>query len=545
MEKFTKENKRTTPESSDISGVGDLVSIVPAHCSSSSYAGLPQVLPAGARGELDTAVIESDSEIRSQSSGHRICSQVASSAIISRSNSQVSLHSSCNMEIEKESRKRNREEMSKGDSDKGGQEDESEEEIRILAKRKTRVAAITARSKFISDDDGASSNQEDAQLRNIASGKTDPILITSDLEEVECSADIQYIGKELTGGKVGLGMEVNESKGGIEVQESKKEFGVQIKKKRGRKRKIRRKKIGMDALGVHEIEDSDNSKGYDALSASEMAATAIEYLEEADEIRIKCKNTKGDLSGIMKRRIHNAKEIIKGLAKTVTQLPTRKEEGEVSDEACFLRMENKELQARLKEKKRNCLQKEKEIQLLRNEIKELSEQMSAIRKEVMSIKENKNKNKEGSPIFRSNRKTGRIERTLEAIGRGEDTSVADDSEVMDVEYPQEYAKDWSVIDEGQTFKKPLPVPEGNLTSKSTSRGSAGKSSYLERLQHDREEQSVKQAMEESLQDIKEIRDNIRRKGTLRQVIGQEEILKQRTPRLVKPRRTDWLVLKSK
>lgn len=65
-------------------------------------------------------------------------------------------------------------------------------------------------------------------------------------------------------------------------------------------------------MGVHEIEDSEDS--YDALSAPEMAATAIEYLEEADEIRIKCKNIKEDLSGVMKRRLHNAKEIIKGLA---------------------------------------------------------------------------------------------------------------------------------------------------------------------------------------------------------------------------------------
>lgn len=117
--------------------------------------------------------------------------------------------------------------------------------------------------------------------------------------------------------------------------------------------------------------------------------TAIEYLEEADEIRIKCKNIKGDLSGIMKRRIHNAKEIIKGLAKS--QVPIRKEGGELDDEACFLRMENKELQVRLKEKEKNCLQKEKEIQLLRGEIKELSEQMKKIKEEVLAIKRGKNK----------------------------------------------------------------------------------------------------------------------------------------------------------
>lgn len=169
----------------------------------------------------------------------------------------------------------------------------------------------------------------------------------SDYEDADCYAVLQPTGKDRIGDKESLGILKDGNQKG-----SKEEFEVTLKKKRGRKRKIRRKKIRMDELGVHEIEDSNNSEGYDALSAPEMAATAIEYLEEADEIRIKCKNIKGDLSGIMKR---NAKEIIKGLTKTVSQVPTRKEGGEADDEACFLRMENKELQGRLKEKERNCL----------------------------------------------------------------------------------------------------------------------------------------------------------------------------------------------
>lgn len=500
MNSTTEKKKRTVPEGSDTSGIGVPSSIVPARCASSSYVGLPQELPAGSCGELTTAVYEK-------------------TLALSRSNSQASLSSSCNMDVDRESRKRNRKEMSKDETGEGFQDEEQEEEDRILVKRRVRTAARN-RNKIVSDDDEASSVQDGAPKTG---GRIADTVLISDYEDADCYAVLHPATKERIGDKEGLGVVEGSMKQG-----SKEEFGVTLKKKRGRPRKIRRRKIGMDELGVHEIEDSANSEGYDALSAPEMAATAIEYLEEADEIRIKCKNIKGDLSGIMKRRIHNAKEIIKGLAKTVSHVPTRKEGGEADDEACFLRMENKELQARLKEKERNCLQKEKEIQLLRNEIKELSEQMRAIKEEVMIIKRYKSKedsqmkNQKGSPTLRSNRKIGRIERTLEAIGRGEDTSVADDSEVMDTEYLPEFTNDWSVADGGQTSRK---------------------DSHLECSQQVNEDRMIKKAMEESLQDIKEARDKIKKKGTLAQLINKDDIPQpQRILKPIKSRRTDIKVI---
>lgn len=375
------------------------------------------------------------------------------------------------------------------------------------------------------------------------------MVIVSDYEDADCFSVMQPERKEGKGREDGPGTSKNGHQG-----TSKEEFGVTLKKKRGRKRKIRRKKIGMDELGVHEIEDSDNSEGYDALSAPEMAATAIEYLEEADEIRIKCKNIKGDLSGVMKRRIHNAKDIIRELAKTITKVPVRKEGGEAEDEACFLRMENKELQARLKEKERNCLQKEKEIQLLRNELKELGEQMRSLTKEVMEIKRNKGKDvspkgsqKGGSPTSRSNR---RMERTLEAIGKGEDTSVADDSEAMELEYLPEFTTDWSTTEDGQTFKRPFPATIRPSTSRLTA---LNQSSTVPRPDHlkIKEDWLVQNALEESLRDIKDSREQIRKKGTLGRFDGkemeQETPKPQRPPRVIKTRniqgeRTDIKVL---
>lgn len=477
MESQTTRKKRTIPEGSDTSGVGDPSGLVPARPSSSSCIGLPQVLPAGTCEELATA--DSDRMF-----------------ILSRSESQVSVSSSCTMEVDRENRKRNRKEMSKEETGQGLQNEEQEEEDEFLAKRRGK---IRARNRITSDneEEEASCVQDDAPKK--VSTMIDPVVI-SDYEDADCYAILHPAKKDRIGDKGGVGV----CEGSVN-QASKEEFGVTLKRKRGRPRKIRRKKIGMDELGVHEIEDSENSEGYDALSAPEMAATAIEYLEEADEIRIKCKNIKGDLSGIMKRRIHNAKEIIKGLAKTVSQVPIRKEGGEMDDEAGFLRMENKELQARLKKKEKNCLQKEKEIQLLRGEIKELSEQMKKIKEEVLAIKRGKNKELHsqtkdqeiGSTLrSRSSRKTGRIERTLEAISRGEDTSVADDSEVVDMEYLPEATNEWPTLNESHI---------STLT---------GRNPYLERQQQGSEDSTIRKALEESLQDIKETRDRIRKKGNL-------------------------------
>lgn len=39
----------------------------------------------------------------------------------------------------------------------------------------------------------------------------------------------------------------------------------------------------------------------------------MECLEDVEKIRVKCGNLKGDLSGVIKRRISKSKEIIKGL----------------------------------------------------------------------------------------------------------------------------------------------------------------------------------------------------------------------------------------
>lgn len=212
--------------------------------------------------------------------------------------------------------------------EKGSIKEEEDIKERERAKRRGK--------KIQSDEEETSSAQESFMKTSKEQARH---VLLSDYEEADCFVVMDSQKKEENGDKVRTG--TPKEKKGI----SKGELGVVLKKKRGRKRKIHRKRIGIDELEVHAIEDSEDSEGYDVLSAPEMAATAIEYLEEANEIRIRCKNIKRDLSGVMKRRLHNAKEIIKGLARTITKkIPSPKDGGEEEEnETCFLRTENKEL----------------------------------------------------------------------------------------------------------------------------------------------------------------------------------------------------------
>lgn len=123
--------------------------------------------------------------------------------------------------------------------------------------------------------------------------------------------------------------------------------------------------------------------------------------------------------------------------------------------------------------------------------------MRNIKEEVLAIKRNKNKEdsqrkdqKIGSTL-RSNRKIGSIERTLEAISRGEDTSVADDSEVIDMDYLPEAINEWPTLNDSQTFKRPLPTMDGRNSGRTISSTFTKKNPQSERHKEGSEDQMVR------------------------------------------------------
>lgn len=205
------------------------------------------------------------------------------------------------------------------------------------------------------------------------------MITISDNEKASCSTNPSLV-EEMKGEKDGRGKDEMVSRNPDGPITERRQGKLIILKKRGRKKKIRRQALGIEDLGSAELY-SEDSEVYDVLSAPEMGATAMECLEDVEKIRVKCENLKGDLSGVIKRR-SKLKEIVKGLVKSIEKESNRKE-GE--EEVSLLKMRNRELEARLKRKERDNHNREKEIELLHKVIKELREELNALKEKVISL----------------------------------------------------------------------------------------------------------------------------------------------------------------
>jgi len=95
-------------------------------------------------------------------------------------------------------------------------------------------------------------------------------------------------------------------------------------------------------------------------------------------MRKKSKNIKGDVSGVMKTKLMETAEIIRGLVKTVDRKTRRKEEGG-EEKMHSLRKRNMELESKLVEKERDNQRRDKEVEQLRTMIKEMKKEIGLLK----------------------------------------------------------------------------------------------------------------------------------------------------------------------
>lgn len=134
---------------------------------------------------------------------------------------------------------------------------------------------------------------------------------------------------------------VMNSQSGIDEDEGQVK---EVRRGPGRPRKIRRKVMGVKEIEPREYSDSEGNEGLSLLSTSEMGATGIAYVERVDAIRKTCGNIKGSLSGEMKKKLQDTREIIKGLVRR----SNKGKDGGGDEEVKELRKRNKELLLELK-----------------------------------------------------------------------------------------------------------------------------------------------------------------------------------------------------
>lgn len=516
MNSTEQEKNLPSQEVRILQGSADVPGIVPARSLSSSDKGLSQVLAAGICEEWDTA---DDNEESVKSVGR---------TKLSRPSSQLSIHSVCStgnarsasmdFEEERENRKRSRKYMQQESSE--GEEEENKIPISQRAKK--------GKQKIRSSEE-EEGKSEGTQKKSEQCAKQ--IIVVSDQDNADCPA-VPSSTERGKGDEDGRGKEEEvisrNPDGSTTVRRQGK---IIILKKRGRKKKIRRQALGVEELGIHELEDSDDSESYGVLSAPEMGATAMEYLEDIEKIRIKCGNIKGDLSGIIKRRISKSKEIIKGLVKTIEKEGNRQEGGE---DVSFLKMRNKELKARLKEKERDNYNREKEIEQLHKVIKELREELNVLKVKVTNIEkkeeESPKRKKASIASIGSRSLMYRRDRTISASMNERETSAADDSDATVL------MEEYLPVRGSGPGPGPGPGPYPSLARNDVP-GPSG-SDYGQTS-------NLKKKKKEELMESKYIREKIRKDGTLGNIEGRKGIgnagnessqvsLPQRQPRVSKP-----------
>lgn len=271
MDSTTKEHKRTMPDVSDASGIGLESSIVPAGSRSSSDQGQSELLTSGNSMDMATGEVLQDASKKQE--GRADLDSTIKGSLRSSDEQKES------MDIEKEVSKRKR----VSDSD--------EDEFNVSS-----APHLTCKLRVIAD----SSDPEE-------------IIGTEDLS-IKCEHSKYTSGEDATDNKsvVSLyqeGVYIVDKENGSEKQEKKRG--------RGRPKKERRKVIGVQDLEVHELSDSEDNEGFNVTSTAKAGARTLEYLESVDQIRIKCRNIKGDLPGIMKKRLKDSKEIIRATMRKI------------------------------------------------------------------------------------------------------------------------------------------------------------------------------------------------------------------------------------
>jgi len=264
----------------------------------------------------------------------------------------------------------------------------------------------------------------------------------------------------------------------------------EVRRGPGRPRKTRRKAMGVREIEPREYSGSDGDEGYSLLSTSEMGATGIACVERIDCIRKTCGNIKGNLSGEMKKKLQDTREIIKGLVRK----SNKRKDGGGDEEIKQLRKRNKELLLELQEKEKNNIKRLEEIGKLRETVQEMKaeiKKMQEMKKGMERMQERIKELEQRSP--KRKRKV-----------RGSDADVESDATVCSVQNKPTQSIEWDLpVDTDVGNVSPRLGPDW-MIDRGPKRPSASP----------RPEVKILEKKRESIETLKRNREKIKKDGTL-------------------------------
>lgn len=170
-----------------------------------------------------------------------------------------------------------------------------------------------------------------------------------------------------------------------EIRRKKEE---KLKEEEEKRKKEERIKAEANILARIGTKPTDEREYIDNMTASDLAAMALEYLDHVETIRTKCGTMQGALSGELKRRKISLDSMIKAL----------QAKAEENGDPLFLRAKIEEL---LKKNREEDERKKREISELKEVVANLARENKEMRKELKLIRESiERKGRTSSPIPR-------------------------------------------------------------------------------------------------------------------------------------------------
>ncbi|XP_025271030.1 golgin subfamily A member 6-like protein 22 [Camponotus floridanus] len=239
------------------------------------------------------------------------------------------------------------------------------------------------------------------------------------------------------------------------AQGSASETDEEKRKKPGRPKKCKRaidpeeaeKKI-MEATGVAPEHIDENLLL--SMTASDISAQALEYLEHLEVIRVKSGRLQGGLSGELKKRKTCLEEMVRAL----------QFKAESKNDPEFLKHKLGELMNEIKKHKKEEEKRNREVSELRETINELRKENREMREELRRVREEVRRNSEERVVSRSEREgEGPPPRRVEESGTKWKMHSSRNSSVESRSRDESRSRSPSVVMRPPLRGKSVPIPE--------------------------------------------------------------------------------------
>lgn len=197
--------------------------------------------------------------------------------------------------------------------------------------------------------------------------KTSPDVVTPTDEDKRASAFIRKLRPRKKRPQPGIIKKQSSSSGEFQVNAFTEASGSES----GGSRRASKNKINITIISSEDEEEGRDFAPQDLriMGATNVGSLGLDCLDNIEQMRAKCKNIQGKISGKMRKGIERTKEVIKTLIY----------KSEACGDPTFFKIKNKELTSQMEKFKKNDILKDGEIERLRGIVEDLKKEVDELR----------------------------------------------------------------------------------------------------------------------------------------------------------------------